>query len=219
MRWIKKGGHVLSCFILVILCAAAGLLTGCDAESAQILLSLLDTETVYEQAEDTTLRVWEDQADRDTGSGAIETEAAEAGTIETEDPEAGKIETETAEAGKKESEERVSEDGTYTSPEQVALYLHLYGHLPDNYITKKEAEAAGWDSSKGNLWDVADGMSIGGTRFGNYEGELPDQNGRKWYECDVNYEGGYRGAERLVYSNDGLIYYTGDHYETFEQLY
>ena len=62
-------------------------------------------------------------------------------------------------------------------------------------------------------------MSIGGSRFGNYEGALPDRDGRRWYECDVNYEGGYRGAERLLYSSDGLIYYTGDHYKTFKQLY
>ena len=101
----------------------------------------------------------------------------------------------------------------------MALYIHLYGHLPSNYITKKEAEAAGWNSSRGNLWDVAYGMSIGGSRFGNYEGALPDKDGRKWYECDVNYQGGYRGSERILYSSDGLIYYTGDHYETFEQLY
>ena len=48
---------------------------------------------------------------------------------------------------------------------------------------------------------------------------LPDKDGRKWFECDINYEGGFRNAERLVYSNDGLIYYTADHYKTFEQIY
>lgn len=128
---------------------------------------------------------------------------------------------ETADA---ESQERgdaasVTEDGRYTSKEEVALYLYTYGHLPENFITKKEAEAAGWISREGNLWEVAPGMSIGGSRFGNYEGALPDAEGRVWYECDINFDGTYRGAERLVYSNDGLIYYTGDHYETFEMLY
>ena len=113
----------------------------------------------------------------------------------------------------------VQEDGTYTSKEEVALYLHLYGHLPGNYITKKEAEELGWDSKEGNLWDVAYGKSIGGSRFGNYEGQLPSQKGRTYYECDIDYEGGYRGPERLTYSNDGLIFYTSDHYQTFEQLY
>ena len=107
----------------------------------------------------------------------------------------------------------------YTSPEDVAEYLVLYEHLPDNFITKNQARDLGWDSSKGNLWDVAPGMSIGGDRFGNYEGLLPDADGRRWTECDVNYEGGYRGAERIIFSNDGLIYYTDDHYKSFTQLW
>lgn len=118
-----------------------------------------------------------------------------------------------------EKESAVTEDGTYTSAEEVAEYIHRFGHLPSNYITKKEAENLGWESSRGNLWDVAPGKSIGGSRFGNYEGELPDAKGRKWYECDINYQGGYRNSERIVYSNDGLVYYTNDHYETFKQYY
>jgi len=69
------------------------------------------------------------------------------------------------------------------------------------------------------LDEVAPGMSIGGDTFGNREGLLPKADGRKYYECDVNYEGGYRNGERIVYSNDGLIFYTDDHYESFEQLY
>lgn len=77
----------------------------------------------------------------------------------------------------------------------------------------------GWDAQEGNLWEVTDRMSIGGNRFGNREKQLPEADGRQYYEADVNYQGGYRGAERLVYSNDGLIFYTKDHYESFEQLY
>jgi len=111
------------------------------------------------------------------------------------------------------------EDGSYTTPEDVALYLHTYGHLPPNFIRKNDARAQGWDNSKGNLQDVCPGMSIGGDRFGNFEGLLPDAEGRRWTECDVNYHGGFRGAERIVFSNDGLIYYTDDHYESFTQLY
>lgn len=116
-------------------------------------------------------------------------------------------------------EPAVLEDDEYYTPEDVALYLHLYGHLPSNYITKEDAQDAGWVSSKGNLWKVTDHKVIGGSRFGNYEGNLPTAKGRKYYECDVNYYGGYRGEERLVYSNDGLIYYTDDHYNTFTLLY
>ena len=94
----------------------------------------------------------------------------------------------------------------------------LYGHLPSNFITKSDAQALGWDSRQGNLWDVAPGMSIGGDVFGNREGLLPKAKGRTYYECDIDYEGGYRGSKRIVYSNDGLIYYTEDHYHTFECL-
>ena len=114
---------------------------------------------------------------------------------------------------------KVVESGEYTSKEEVAEYLHLYEHLPDNYITKKEAKALGWVSSEGNLGEVAPGKSIGGDYFGNYEGILPEENGRDYYECDIDTDGGYRGSKRIVYSNDGLIYYTEDHYETFELLY
>ena len=113
----------------------------------------------------------------------------------------------------------LDKDGSYTSKEDVALYIHIYGTLPGNFITKKEAENAGWVSREGNLWDVAPGKSIRGSPFGNYEEILPDKDGRKWFKCDINYEGGFRNAERLVYSNDGLIYYTADHYKTFEQIY
>ena len=108
---------------------------------------------------------------------------------------------------------------TYSSKDDVASYLHLYGHLPDNYITKQDAQKLGWESSQGNLWDVAPGKSIGGSRFGNYEGLLPESDSRQYYECDIDYNGGFRNEKRIVYSNDGLIYYTEDHYESFELLY
>ncbi len=110
------------------------------------------------------------------------------------------------------------EDGSYTSRDDVALYLHLYGHLPGNFITKKQAEALGW--SGGSLERYAPGKCIGGSRFGNYEGLLPNAEGRRWTECDVDTLGAdSRGAKRIVFSNDGLIYYTEDHYRTFELLY
>ena len=87
------------------------------------------------------------------------------------------------------------------------------------YTSKREAEELGWVSSWGNLWEVAPGKSIGGSRFGNYEGNLPESSGRKYYECDIDFDGEYRNAKRIIYSNDGLIFYTDDHYKTFEQLY
>ena len=118
-----------------------------------------------------------------------------------------------------EETDSISEDGTYTSKEEVAKYLYTYGHLPSNFIKKKEAQELGWVSKEGNLWEVAPGMSIGGDYFGNYEGILPEAEDRDYYECDIDFDGTYRNAKRIVYSNDGLIYYTEDHYETFELLY
>lgn len=110
------------------------------------------------------------------------------------------------------------EDGTYTSREDVALYIHQYGCLPSNFITKKEAEKLGWTG--GSLEPYAPGMCIGGSRFGNYEGLLPEKDGRTYTECDNDTLGAEkRGAKRIVFSNDGLIYYTEDHYESFELLY
>ena len=118
-----------------------------------------------------------------------------------------------------ESDALISEDGTYTSKEEVAAYINEYGHLPSNFITKKEAKKLGWVSSEGNLDEVAPGMSIGGDYFGNYEGILPEADDRDYYECDIDFDGTYRNAKRIVFSNDGLIYYTEDHYESFELLY
>lgn len=112
----------------------------------------------------------------------------------------------------------IDEAGSYTTKEDVALYIHTYGHLPGNFITKKEAQALGWTG--GSLEPYAPGKCIGGSRFGNYEGLLPEAEGRTYTECDINTLGAdKRGAERIVFSNDGLIYYTGDHYESFTLLY
>jgi len=109
----------------------------------------------------------------------------------------------------------LDEDGTYSEAADVALYLHTYGELPDNFITKNEARDLGW--SGGGLEDYAPGKCIGGDTFGNREGLLPEG---KYHECDVNTLGAdSRGAERIVWDEDGNIYYTGDHYESFELLY
>lgn len=118
----------------------------------------------------------------------------------------------------KSSPAALDEGGEYTSAEDVALYLHLYAHLPQNFITKKDARALSWNG--GGLDDYADGKCIGGDRFGNYERLLPDAPGREYHECDIDtLHAASRGAKRIVYSNDGLIYYTEDHYESFILLY
>ena len=110
----------------------------------------------------------------------------------------------------------IDEYGIYDSKDEVALYIVTYDKLPSNYITKKEAKKLGW--SGGSLESYAPGKCIGGDYFGNYEGNLPEDT--KYHECDIDTLGKKsRGAKRIVYSDDGYIYYTEDHYETFELLY
>lgn len=112
----------------------------------------------------------------------------------------------------------LAEDGWYYSAEDVSLYLRLYGELPSNFITKEEATAMGWSGGSPDV-DFP-GYAIGGDVFGNYEGLLPKAPGRIYRECDIDTLGReYRGAKRLVYSNDGLIFFTEDHYDSFISLY
>lgn len=113
----------------------------------------------------------------------------------------------------------IEKNGVYTSKDEVAAYIYRFGRLPRNFITKKEALALGWDAKGGNLWQVTDKKSIGGDHFSNREKKLPEASGRKWFECDIGYDGGRRGAQRIVFSSDGLIYYTPDHYENFYLLF
>ena len=110
----------------------------------------------------------------------------------------------------------IDENGSYTTKDDVALYIHTYGHLPQNFITKKQARELGW--SGGSVEEYAPGKCIGGDHFGNYEGLLPE--GKSYTECDINTLGkSGRGAERIIFSDDGMIYYTGDHYASFTLLY
>lgn len=126
--------------------------------------------------------------------------------------------SEEASAAPESTQRAIAKEGSYTTKEDVSLYLYTYGHLPDNFMTKSEARALGW--SGGGLDEYDYGMCIGGDRFGNYEGLLPESAGRIYYECDIDtLHEDSRGAKRIVFSNDGLIYYTEDHYESFDLLY
>lgn len=130
--------------------------------------------------------------------------------------ETAAIETQAQPQAPPETESLIDAAGSYTSKADVALYIHTYGCLPDNFITKNEARKLGWEG--GSLEPFAPGMCIGGDRFGNYEGLLPED--RDYQECDIDTLGkSSRGAKRIVFSDDGLIYYTDDHYESFELLY
>ena len=209
----------------MIILAVMFLLGACTGRSAaaQGRAGLVSTAAAVRTETDTAPAVHSPEEGL-RGSLPGDSVSASAETSERESPE--EILTDEAayrealtEGGTSDAGVTVTETGNYTSKEEVALYLHLYGRLPSNYITKREAEERGWDAQEGNLSDVLPGRSIGGSPFGNYEGLLPKADGRKYYECDIDYDGGYRNAKRIIYSNDGLIFYTEDHYEHFEQLY
>ena len=104
-----------------------------------------------------------------------------------------------------------------TNDEIVVKYLKEHGELPDYYITKSEAKSLGWVPSKGNLCEVAPGKAIGGDIWTNRQKSLPTKSGRKYFEADLNYNCGNRNADRVVFSNDGLVFVTHDHYRNFEE--
>lgn len=195
---LKKHLRTLFSFLLL----TVFLLTGCSPEAEDLAADVLQIIEESEVPEETVTELPED----------TETEGEDETSEPTEPPEV-------VEDSLVYLADSITEDGTYTSKDEVAAYIYEYGHLPSNYITKKEAKALGWVSSEGNLDEVAPGMSIGGDYFGNYEGNLPEADGRDYHECDIDFDGTYRNGKRIVYSNDGLIYYTEDHYETFELLY
>ena len=185
-------------------------LSGCDGDLVTAVVNTT-ADTLQEMSDED----WDDQGreDPDWEDGDIDEDFDE--DFDPEDWDDEDLPEEVIEA---EQNAIIPEDGRYNSKEDVALYIHTYGELPDNFITKKAAEKLGW--SGGSLEPYAPGMSIGGSRFGNYEGLLPEKNGRVYTECDIDTKGAKsRGAKRIVFSNDGLIYYTDDHYKTFTLLY
>lgn len=207
---MKLKKHLRLLFSLLLM--SVFLLTGCSPEVEELATDVL-TAIVESEYEEPT----EEYVQSDSELPVLEKETIEE-ISESEEP--GIIEEEVpTEQLDNEEIAAIDENGTYTSKDEVAAYLHEYGHLPSNFITKKEAKKLGWVSSEGNLDEVAPGMSIGGDYFGNFEGNLPEVKGRDYYECDIDFDGTYRNAKRIVFSNDGLIYYTEDHYETFELLY
>ncbi len=186
--------------LLLAVIMTAVLMTGCAGvgkEGAQEDAAVLMTVTQQGDGEEASEPVSEDTDEGgEEASGQASEEAAAAEPDHSADKE-------------------IDENGSYTTRDDVALYIHVYGKLPSNFITKKEAEKLGWTG--GSLEPYAPGKCIGGGRFGNYEGILPDGN---YKECDIDTLGKKsRGAKRIVYSDDGRIYYTADHYESFTQLY
>jgi hypothetical protein len=115
---------------------------------------------------------------------------------------------------------RTKQAGTATKAGLNGVDAHLmYGRgLLSYYIRKGDARSKGWVQAAGNLANVLPGRMIGGDIYGNREGKLPSANNRIWYEADIDYKSGYRNDSRILYSNDGLIFVTYDHYHTFYEI-
>ena len=229
-RWLCLLITVLLAVSLLAGCGKSG--SGAAQENASALMSVTgDGQETQEGGSDEAGPETPNGGPAETGSEILEEEPAEVVVPETsggeqpgngEQQEAGEpgtalalIESDPEEDGAEEVVSAIDENGSYTTKEDVALYIHTYGKLPPNFITKKQAEKLGW--SGGSLEPYAPGKCIGGNYFGNYEGILPDGDYR---ECDIDTLGKKnRGAKRLIYSDDGRIYYTSDHYKSFTQLY
>lgn len=191
----------LLCLVLVLLLVVS--LAGCGSSGTEVSPDSVPTVAEVPTSPD---------------DGADSTEAPEPTAASPPEETAAPESMPTEEPVQEPEEHMLPKDGAYTSAEDVALYIHQYGKLPGNFITKKEAQKLGW--SGGGLDKYAPGKSIGGDRFGNYEKLLPEKEGRTYTECDIDTMGAKsRGAKRIVFSNDGLIYYTGDHYESFTLMY
>ena len=210
------------CLCLIVM---AGLTFGC-AKKKDTTTSTTEKATTTTTAPTETETEAPTETDAPTETTEAETEVTSEQTTETTTEATTEATTKattteattTKETTPAPTEAAIDEDGEYTSKDDVALYIYTYGHLPSNFVTKSEARAKGWEG--GSLEDYFPGCSIGGDVFGNREGLLPSKKGRTYYECDIDTKGkSSRGAKRIVFSDDGLIYYTDDHYESFTLLY
>lgn len=216
---MRKKRSLWLCLLLAAILSLS-LLTGCGKGSGKTAENSSAQQSISSQTQETEQNTGEEdeeepvlyeEEDMQDDVYAEDEETA----YEEEDTGPADASAENANGTGQEQKSRIDESGSYTTKEDVALYIHTYGKLPHNFITKKEAQKLGW--SGGSLEPYAPGMCIGGNYFGNYEGALPDGN---YKECDIDTLGKKsRGSKRIIYSDDGRIYYTGDHYKTFEQLY
>ena len=116
--------------------------------------------------------------------------------------------------------EVIDEYGEYTDRDSVAAYLVYFGTLPCNYITREEARDFGWEEGE-DLWLSAPGYSLGGDPYPDEAGLFSAQEYLSdlspFLECDLNYQGGERGRERLIW-NEFSLWYTADGI-WFDELY
>lgn len=197
--------------------------TACGQKTEEILEEEITMEDIWEddlievEGEDLAMLENEEELLEDDEMFALSDEELEELEIDI-DEELESIDMSAEEEEVIESAEyEIDEKGTYTSKEEVATYLHIYGKLPSNYITRSEAETLGLNRNGDNLEEIAPGKSIGGEEYSNENGMFPVEEGRQYYACEIEDEDG--DAKYLIYSNDGLIFYTDENYETFIQLY
>lgn len=202
MRFFNKFKSLMLSMLVVIAMVFA---IGC-VDTPDNNTSNGETKTQAVQSESTIAK-----SDSNVASGNKETQSSKETQSKAEA-------TKTTQSATKETESKIDKDGYYYSKNEVALYIHTYGKLPSNYITKTEAKKLGWTG--GSVEKYAKDKAIGGDNFGNYEGLLPKKSGRKYTECDIDTHGASsRGAKRIIFSNDGLVYYTDNHYASFTLLY
>ena len=216
---------LIMCFVI-----ALGMFTGCKKKKSKTTEAPTTTTTTAEETSQsettapTTTEASKETSETTEAPTTTTTEATTESTTESTTEATTEATKETTEATNKSKDTTptttapvIDEAGTYTSKDDVALYIHTYGHLPSNFVTKKEAQAKGWEG--GSLEDYFPGCSIGGDKFGNREGLLPSKKGRTYTECDIDTKGRARGSKRLIYTQKGQrIYYTDDHYRTFREV-
>lgn len=205
--------------------------TACGSLSDVISSAMQETQSdtqVYESgSQETQPVVQEDESESEQSEPEMPDELdvndeseAQDGNLNTreEEPEIQEDVSETEEPQEETKNDNLPIYGNYYyDVVNVVLYLDVYNELPPNYITKSEAQALGWEG--GSVEKYKEGAAIGGDYFGNREGLLPAADGRKYTECDIDTHGyGSRGSRRLVFSNDGLYFYTSNHYESFSEV-
>ena len=186
---MRKNRSLWLCLLLAAILSLS-LLAGCGKGSGKAPENSSSQQSISSQTQETEQDTGEEELilyeEEDMQDDAYAEDEETAYEEEDTGPEQGTSGNEDS-AGQEQAP-LIDEDGSYTTKEDVALYIHTYGKLPHNFMTKKD-----------------------------YEGLLPDGN---YKECDIDTLGKKsRGSKRIIYSDDGRIYYTGDHYKTFEQLY
>ena len=190
----------------------AVMLAGCTPEAQQFA----DAVARLQEAQQTQIAIEQEgtvpSADNEIERAIAEAEQ-ESGISPQEEEEAAPAEEQAVST----EEYAVKEGAYYYDLQNVVLYLDCYHRLPDNYITKNEARDLGWEG--GSVEDYCEGAAIGGDRFGNREGVLPQNGKTVYFECDIDTHGWKnRGSRRLIYTKDGEYFYSPDHYETYRKV-